>query len=85
MCLLVKHGLFMDGCMVMIVPSGICNKTKFSITYNQYSKGLDILLTFTGLVAKITTTLNTIFIVGHTIFSTLYSVDKLDEQWMKNG
>jgi hypothetical protein len=34
---------------------------------------------------SINATLNTTYIVGHTIFSTLYSVDKLDEQWMKNG
>jgi hypothetical protein len=30
-------------------------------------------------------TLNTAHTVGHTIFSTLYSVGKLDEKGMKNG
>jgi hypothetical protein len=29
------------------------------------------------------TTLNTAYTVGYTIFSTLYSVGKLDEQWIK--
>jgi hypothetical protein len=31
------------------------------------------------------TTLNTTYTMSHTISSTLYSVGKLDEQWMKNG
>ena len=31
------------------------------------------------------TTLNTTYIMGHTISLTLYSVGKLAEQWMKNG
>ena len=36
-------------------------------------------------IVSIDATLNTKYIVGHTIFSTLYDIDKLDEKWMKNG
>jgi hypothetical protein len=31
----------------------------------------------------VVSTLNTAYTVGHTIFSTLYSVCKLDEKWIK--
>jgi hypothetical protein len=27
---ILKHGLLVDGCKVTIVPSGICNETKWS-------------------------------------------------------